>query len=845
MKIKDLELFLFKKFQINEIKKFSMEVKNRIQIIIGTNGSGKTSLLNELFPYVLNKNLFEKDGYKYLTIEMNNCIYKLGYRRVKNKKEHSFLKDEEELNTNKSYNLQLELIQKHLNITPLIKEILTCNINFAETLPSQRKQLFTNLNPIDTSIIEEKLKNTRAILNKIKNNLSMLYTRKASLQQEQLKPEEINQYIKQRKFLEHKETKLLVWITKISTIIEQLEKDIVEKVSFSEDDLKAYIKDIYINMHKYYSLDHKDIDYKIRNSNNTIITLKKENEDIVNKVTDINNKIDEKEKILLSKENINIQSLELKINTLLKEKKELEKNNFDNIFNRHEIKIYPDIKLKLITNINNLIDLITTPILNIETFNKLKDKKFYLDNIINSLKIKLNTLRNKKENIKNELKKLMDDFEEKELPSQCDKFNCYLYAYYSKNKQKFIDELKTVDNEIDKYMKKLKKYNKACMKISQIYNNNISYYPIIKNIKELLNKLPTSNFLISRQSLLEYANTYPMNIVKLLDNHFELSNKYYRNEKIKEMLIDLEKEYKSIKEKNAVSEALLKNDISLLKKEATRLEKKYSNNIKKINKSEDIINLYSKYSKTLNELNKINEKMEAVYNYTAITKSIEYYNIYIEIFQKELENVRADLSDIRTTIRNQESIQDRLNKEILEPIKDLEKNKDDYILIEKGLHKLSIEYIQSFINNIIMNTNFFINKIFTYPMVISTIDNIEDLDFKFKVIVNNVTVNDIKECSSGQKKVINLCFCLALIIELNLQHYPFFVDEVDKAMDKQHKQNLLELFDYLITENIISQLFAAIHITPETEGINGDIIVLNEDNILLPPIFNEHVEIKK
>ena len=68
--------------------------------------------------------------------------------------------------------------------------------------------------------------------------------------------------------------------------------------------------------------------------------------------------------------------------------------------------------------------------------------------------------------------------------------------------------------------------------------------------------------------------------------------------------------------------------------------------------------------------------------------------------------------------------------------------------------------VSSFLNIIIENINAIINTVWDYKMILKAI-NVEDevLNYKFKVEVEDkITINDVNNCSSGMKKIINFAF---------------------------------------------------------------------------------------
>jgi DNA repair exonuclease SbcCD ATPase subunit len=185
-----------------------------------------------------------------------------------------------------------------------------------------------------------------------------------------------------------------------------------------------------------------------------------------------------------------------------------------------------------------------------------------------------------------------------------------------------------------------------------------------------------------------------------------------------------------------------------------------------------------------------------------------------------------------------------LDKEVDSVIAELKPKCDKAKMVEMALSELPIKYTQSFINSVIEDANYFIDKLLTYPLVIDKYATTEECDFSFPVVIeHDVKSKDISYCSDGQKAIINLAFNLALIIELKYNDYPIYVDEIDRALDTTHSHRLTKLLTSLKDTGVVSQMMVVNHHQSMIDGVNGDVVILNGDNITLPSTYNEYVTI--
>jgi len=148
---------LYKNNRINFGKKGLILYKpiKQYQLIYGINGSGKSSLGEEMNILPIDKENYSKDGYKEIVVENNDGVffyfkythsYCKMYRGVKVIGDKIDIEQAESLNKGGTKTVQLERIRDIFGITPTISLLLNNTILLTNTPPSQRKSLFNALN---------------------------------------------------------------------------------------------------------------------------------------------------------------------------------------------------------------------------------------------------------------------------------------------------------------------------------------------------------------------------------------------------------------------------------------------------------------------------------------------------------------------------------------------------------------------------------------------------------------------------------------------------------------------------------------------------------------------------
>ena len=147
MFIKELELVDNKRLGVRGITRVKVTYTEIQQIILGSNGAGKSSLVRELSPLPAEGNDYHKGGYKKIVIEHNNKLYCLTNTFTKSAGEHSFIELEtgEELNQGGTQSVQRALVKEHFNFDENLFEVLTDQIKFTNMSPIQRREWLTRI----------------------------------------------------------------------------------------------------------------------------------------------------------------------------------------------------------------------------------------------------------------------------------------------------------------------------------------------------------------------------------------------------------------------------------------------------------------------------------------------------------------------------------------------------------------------------------------------------------------------------------------------------------------------------------------------------------------------------
>lgn len=841
-----IEKIILKNFSLfkSALNKNKIEIdfsnfKNRIVLIQGDNGSGKTSLLSNLHPFPhlgsldvrsANNLITEgKDGYKYLKIIDGDNEYEIehfyNYLKDNKWKLSSYIKKNgTELNPSGSVTNFYKCIENEFEIDYSFLKIirLGSNVNNLIKLKSAERKEFVSILLSDIDIYTKLFKSVNNKSKELKVKLKVL-----AESINKINIVDISQY-------DEKMNKLSSYRDNQINIANECRQQIA-----SIDGILSEIS---------YS---PDID-------NQLSTLTTENKKL-NLVLDNLSKEDYSDIDNLNEESIkeNIIKLNYDIDNNTKQLKELESdiNSYIDDISIYEQKLITCKALPIKDSIYEELDKIN---------NKLSDKKL----IINLYD---------KEDILNDNDKL----------SEVDKLLIEIFTIDEKSYQYFV--MKYTSNGFD--------INKTKSSINEDYANLLSIKPSKKKItppvtctiykscdcyKEcnsiisedeyndqyniLRNSLAISDNIISifkildsrdsslpfkcSDNLINYyiTNKEKMNGIKLSDNkvNYEIICTCNEEEEInilnnrkEELLKDLGK----IESEGDLKLESINENISLLKKLVDKCTKDKINiidSIDRLNSELDINtiskNKFDKYNLYLSNKKEYEDRINS--NNEEINNLIKIKKRAVELIDKQSE-YRKHISEIESGIRitDKEIFKLKVDKQAYdEYTKEKSHISEIYDIVELVKESLSTNkgipllFMQLYFKGIQVSANEMISKIYGDRLVI---DNfvIDDKNFRIPYSVNGVSIYDIANASQGEASIINLAISLAIINNFVKNYNILLLDEIDGTLTKENREKFFSILDNELNKIHSEQVFIISH-NKLYETYPCDIIATTENAII-------------
>lgn len=797
--IKELILTNYDRFFLNNIESIEFRPKQKLQLLLGTNGSGKSSLLSELNPLPINKNDFT-NGSKEITIEKDNNIFKLKSTSNKN----SFILNNTELNDGGTKTVQLNLVKEYFNLTPKYNNIILGTEKLTAMSTNERKNILREMSTVDYSYgiylyntLKQELRDTVGYLKLMQIEMN----------------NDISNIVNDEDILILKND-----ITKCKSMIDSLSMS----YSKSEEYRDIPIIDLNIDMD---ILDKNKLQADLDYNNKFIINIEEE-------ITNLNKEIDS-----LDDYSTTIKDSET-LNTKLKSLEEY----FKIINNKYNMEKYSPIDSK-----NRLDKLLNS------NLNNINIELSYLDNIIftptehKELKSKLEVLNNNLkivshgyDNNSKELEILLSNKTDnnKITCSSCGTMN---YFGYSKEKEDMLQE------KVNNFKIKYDELNSQYLELYEIYQKQkqkITYLQEIKEIISDLSVIPLYTDLVKKyvNDITSITSTM-LNIIFKNIEDFLLDIKDYESNNNE--LIEVKLKISSgIEILNIYKRKYIEDKDKLINKLNVLLDKKreISSNIVIIKNNIEKCNVVNKHIETLNTIitnYKFNKKQIVINNKnTILTNTI-----------RELKSLLITLED---KYNNIEKIKSRIeiNK------KHIDSHEDIRVALQYAINALSptegiiAKSINSFINVFLNEMNTIINSVWSYELTLlpCQISESNDLDYLFavKVADNKKDIKDVAYLSTSMKDIVDLSFKIVFMKYMKLTHMPLMLDEFGVFMDDTHRNKV-----YDVIENLLSNNFSQIYFTANFKSIYGrfvdsDINILDDKNLELDDIFyNENLKIVK
>lgn len=839
------------------LKKIEIDLskaENKIIMLIGPNGSGKTSILSCLHPYAYNtgvddgkadSNLImeDKDGYKEIHYDINGIFYKIKhffYNKHGRRSVKSFIEREGiELNPNGNVTSFMDISREIFGIDPSYLTLLRLGSNvknFIDKKHSERKDFSANL----MSEIDDYLKfhkNSSDDIRSMKNTLSNCTTKldRLGISDRDLFSQDIDN-----------DNKLLVTLTndletslaKIGNLGGQISTLIPDELEF-----RSSYRDNIRELDRLKSKIEKDTDIIKESSDITNIEFElsrlekdnnsKENELASNKsmrdfmIKNLSSLYDQKEeressmKVISSIEDY--EAMKNKVQGLVEWLNEYEETNKDysptyteddistliaycQSLNETKTEIYSHSSIAMRAVIekrgtgNSIYSYINSNLNS--TIENITKNEFRLTNLLNGSK--------------------PDSSDYMYIivhPEGCTVEECpYLEFYEDHN-------CKNVDTEVDKIRKKL-----ATLKSNRGYYRDMEVIDAL--VSDLFSKLNIIGPLIKRCKMENELNR------ETIIQSVRLNTYMYDEAKLTSML-DKRISF-SIYEKNSRDIIIFKKELQMMENNVDSIKRIYED-LDRINTQifeieNELARLKETDDNILLEIIEINNTMDKLRALTTIENELKD-NIEKSIVLEEeiskstnldikVKQLKTELSEIQSEKSRKEFSINQLRQSldskrfrlmnfdnIKKEYNDISKIYDEFITIREavsGSKGIPLLYQEVFQKNTRSMMNQFLDIKYKGDLIVDTFV-INEKEYRIPYIKKGVTVSDVVYASQGEKSFITLALSFALMIQSMDRYNIMLLDEIDATLDTSSRRVFLDILEKQMSNMNSEQVFVISH----------------------------------
>lgn len=831
--------------------------RNRIILIKGDNGTGKSTIENALKPLPDDNTAFisGKDASKEIEYidEDTGIIYSINFiheckgssRTTKGYFRKIVNGNVLEMNPSGNITGCKDIIYEELQLDPnyiTLTQLSNTKRGIADLRPAERKR-YVNAILSSTDVYNDMYKKLSKKASTYKGMMSSIVSKLdnigniAQLQQSikaiEEKISEAEKMIEQYTEVINKEKGMLHSIDEDNKLSEQIEylNNTIKEYTTKKNDIELKLRKIYSNYPNMTSLEiNADLLDKMNsdliNITNKITALKSRANVLLesrqNDADELQAKTTKLKSINSGNSLSEIKQIKNKISS---RKKEIE-SRWGNIVDLNTITI--DEFMSAYDTIQNIRELSN---IDIVPENQINKEYIHVTKQIQEIDIEIESIINDRN--------IIDAAEDKltileQRPSKCNIDNCPFIADALKaksiidNMQSHTHTLKELNSEKDILQNRL---NTLDMN-KQIVN-------IYKSNSRILRKINLG--LDTYDSCISNIKYNIGNIIAVLNGIIEYTNDLDEYKKIDKTLIEIENKYHSL--------SAQEDFINMIMEDINRLQKQLDNdtneidsintNIEQLQKTYNEINTLLEISTTvfecrssLSECNdairilndEINENKTNIDKIQKLNSDIEKLNINISELKEQLKPLRKD----RDTLEYKLNISNEYNKE-LEEYKAMYTKIDTLKYYCSPTTGIQLLFANMYLSKIMDNANNILRNLFNgvfalLPLVIT------ETEFKIPVAVNGgINHDDITSMSSAQISLISMIISISLLSQTSTKLNIIVGDEIDAPFDSENRREFINILTQLMTLIKSSQCVLISH-NSEISMTGCDVILLKCDN---------------
>lgn len=830
MRIKRLLLEKYKRLLLSNIQYFEYTPEKTLQLILGTNGSGKSSVKTELTPWPGNHNDFAKGGRKVIECDHRTHDFYLESIYDRGTGHHTFIKDGEVLNDNGTLQVQKDLVVREFGLTRDILDLLLDETPFTELSTSKRREWLTRLTPVDMSY-------AFSLYHKVK---SAHRDQQGVIKHQTARMAKENHDLPDDNIMQQQRSRVTALTERLNTLLEYRKAN-VESPFPNRDDLQNTLEALTSRGKRLLGtpvplpagLNVRSFEGLTELINTTREAVGSENA-VLQQITEEHQRLVEQagkhQDEVLSPEQI--QQLRDRMSSLTA-REENERRMLEQYHPR-----FPMIELPMDRRPREMLDHLFEQWTHlIQTIPANEDGRFSRERGV-AAQERYRELQGQRQQLDN---KRMSNLQQLSRWKECETVACPKCNHSFKPG---VDPQHVADlqRRVDDYHATIETLDKTLAECAEYLEAFDDYMGYVRSFRRLTQETPVFQPLWDRvieERLMFRSPANAMNDVVT-----------WRDAMLQQIVV------REVQQEREVAQHRLRYVEAIDKESLTRSDERRKQLEDDITQRTDRIR---QQQRDLQHLTHVEEQMRL--RYTKTEQLISDFERLVQQFATQEE--ACFQSALSTSMRESQmelaQTQEQLSRyELREGIlNDLQEQYDqavsaqkEYALLTKALAPtdgLIGRYLMGFMQQVVKLLNAIIDRVWTYPLEVlpSKVEK-DELDYKFPLDVRNgaVTPPDIAKGSSAQKDIVNFAFKLLVMKYLQLEDMPLYLDELGSMFDEQHRINTVAFLDSMVEMGHVEQVFYISHHASAYGALSAaEICVLDSSNIMVPEKYNDHVVI--
>ncbi len=815
MKILSIDLVGYKRFRLARLNRVQYTPSARQQLILGTNGSGKSSLLDELSPLPAHHSNFITGGYKHVSVQHGSDTYDLR-SDFKKGNHHSFKKNGTELNEGGTYQVQLRLVRDEFRYTDKLHDLLTGRIRFTEMRPQERREWITLLSETDWTY-------ALGMYNQFRSRARDAQGAYKHSQQRYVKESESLLQMTNDAALQTRYTQLR---DELNTILTEISPGVPEYHDLAIQMDAAYQQCVRDSQRLLDTLPDCTFEGKYKNLSDIEERIQQERMLIEVARSHITRTGDEISKLEATVRDLggDIQSREpvdpRQIETLKSTLASFKTARFHELPNAIDIstdsvQVMPDVYAIFRSIPDNSTERYSRAKSD-ETVEEITRIQSRLDERQRELNQTIDRLSHMRGLHDINCPRCNFIFKEGVTPEQISSVE---------NRTHVISEAIQADRAL---IQPLQVYLEESNAYAAFWNQFRSLVVAYPRLKPLWDEILDTRALVVRPNeqlhiLQQWEADLQIHIEKqAVQQKLTLLEGTLAAQRLLGTAGQLEERFRSLETELLVHTTSLKD----AKQRLEKLERDYR----------DVVVWLTSHNALDGQLSELVTRFQ-----TALLA------IKNQALRDVSESRHLEMAAIQKRLTDRETLQGIVN-DLARDVEQLEAQFRTYQLLAQALSPtegLIAQRLRDAIFSIVDQMNAVIGSVWSHELkVLECGFEQSDLDYKFPVYVespDNVTP-DISRASKGQQEMINIAFKLTAMLYLDMLEYPLFMDEPGEGFDEQHRDQIMSLIRQMLDSGHYSQLFMVSHFASNHGAfLDAEILALDTSNIALPGVFNEHV----